>query len=172
MALLPILIHPAGPLKQKAQPVRDFDADLRRLVDDMLETMYAAPGIGLAANQVGVLKRVVVIDVAGKDEPAAPMHFINPEIVGESAQIATYEEGCLSIPEIYAEVSRPAEVRVRYQTLDGNTVERDCDGLLATCIQHEIDHLNGVLFVDHLSSLKRNMLLKRLAKLQRDKQRA
>ncbi len=164
MALLPILVAPDPRLKTKAKPVEAVDDDLRKLIDDMLETMYEAPGIGLAAPQVGVLKRLLVLDVAGKDDPPAPMAFINPEIVWESDDLNVYEEGCLSIPAHYAEVERPAAVRVRYLDRDGKRQEIEADGLLATCLQHEIDHLDGKLFIDYLSSLKRNMILRKLKK--------
>lgn len=164
MAILPILVAPDPRLKTKAKPVEAVDDELRRLIDDMLETMYDAPGIGLAAPQVGVLKRLLVLDVAGKDEPPAPMAFVNPEITWESDEMNVYEEGCLSIPSHYAEVERPAQVKVRYLDRDGNRQEILADGLLATCLQHEIDHLDGKLFIDYLSSLKRNMILRKLKK--------
>ncbi|HTX48026.1 MAG TPA: peptide deformylase, partial [Caulobacteraceae bacterium] len=143
-------------LKQKSKPVSAVDDDLRALMDDMLETMYAAPGIGLAAIQVGVAKRVIVMDIARADEGQQPRYFVNPEILWASEELAPYEEGCLSVPEIYDEVERPARVRVRYLDYDGRAVEEDAEGLFAVCIQHEIDHLDGVLFVDHLSRLKRD----------------
>jgi len=164
MALLPILTAPDPRLKQKSAPVTTFDDDLRRLTEDMLETMYVAPGIGLAAIQIGVAKRVIVIDVAREGEPPAPMRIVNPEITWASDRLAPYEEGCLSVPEHYADVMRPDEVKLRYQDETGRVHEKHCTGLLAVCIQHEIDHLDGVLFVDHLSSLKRNMILKKLQK--------
>ncbi|SBW12259.1 peptide deformylase [uncultured Alphaproteobacteria bacterium] len=164
MAILPILVAPDPRLKTRAKPVETIDDDLRRLIDDMLETMYDAPGIGLAAPQVGVLKRLLVLDVAGKDDPPAPMAFVNPEIVWESEEMNVYEEGCLSIPSHYAEVERPARVKVRFLDRDGNRREIEADGLLATCVQHEIDHLDGKLFIDYLSSLKRNMILRKLKK--------
>lgn len=164
MAILPILVAPDPRLKTRAKPVETIDDDLRRLIDDMLETMYDAPGIGLAAPQVGVLKRLLVLDVAGKDDPPAPMAFVNPEIVWESEEMNVYEEGCLSIPSHYAEVERPARVKVRFLDRDGNRQEIEADGLLATCLQHEIDHLDGKLFIDYLSSLKRNMILRKLKK--------
>ncbi|HVI52405.1 MAG TPA: peptide deformylase [Candidatus Sulfotelmatobacter sp.] len=164
MALLPILVAPAPCLKQKAAPVTQVDDELRRLMDDMLETMYEAPGIGLAAPQVGVSKRLLVIDIAKEGEPKAPMRVINPEIVWASDEDNVYEEGCLSVPEHYAEVTRPARVRVRYQDETGAKHEADFDGLMGTVIQHEMDHLDGILFVDHLSNLKRNMILRKLSK--------
>jgi peptide deformylase len=170
MAKLPIVLAPDPVLKAKAKPVAAVDDSIRRLMDDMLETMYAAPGIGLAANQIGVLKRVLVLDVAREGDAPAPMGMANPEIVWASPEQSVYNEGCLSLPEHYADITRPAAVRVRYLDRDGKSQEIEADGLLATCVQHEIDHLDGVLFVDHLSALKRNMILKKLVKLK--KQRA
>ncbi|PWR18710.1 peptide deformylase [Zavarzinia compransoris] len=165
MAIRPILIAPDPRLKQKSTPVEAFDADLQGLIDDMFETMYDAPGIGLAAIQVGVPKRLLVIDLAREDEDKAPRVFINPEITWKSdEEISTYEEGCLSVPEQYAEVQRPARVRVSYLDREGKAHEDEMDGLLATCIQHEMDHLEGVLFVDHLSFARRGMLMRKLAK--------
>ncbi|HSK39550.1 MAG TPA: peptide deformylase, partial [Arenibaculum sp.] len=167
MATWPILIAPDPRLKQKATPVERVDDRVRRLMDDMLETMYAAPGIGLAAPQVGVLDRVVVIDVAEKDEPAKPLRMANPEILWQSGETAVYNEGCLSLPEHYADVARPKAVKVRFLDEAGQDRVIEAEGLLATCIQHEIDHLDGVLFVDHLSMLKRNMILRKLQKLKK-----
>ncbi|KAA5605288.1 peptide deformylase [Roseospira marina] len=164
MAVLPIIVAPDPRLKRKADPVEAVDADIARLMDDMLETMYAAPGIGLAAPQIGVLKRVIVVDVAREGNPPAPMRLANPEVVWESEDTNVHEEGCLSLPEMYDNVVRPARVRVRYLDRDNVTQEIEADGLLATCIQHEIDHLNGTLFVDHLSTVKRNMMLRKLQK--------
>ncbi len=164
MAILPILVAPDPRLKAKARKVETVDDDIRKLIDDMLETMYDAPGIGLAAPQVGVLQRVIVLDVAGKDEPPAPMAMVNPEVIWESEELNTYEEGCLSLPTHYAEVERPAVVKVRYLDRDGKPQEVEADGLFATCVQHEIDHLDGVLFVDYISSLKRNIILRKLKK--------
>jgi peptide deformylase len=170
MAKLPIVLAPDPVLKAKAKPIDQVDDSIRQLMDDMLETMYAAPGIGLAANQIGVLKRVLVLDVARDGEPPQPIGMANPEIVWQSDEMSTYNEGCLSLPDHYADITRPAEVKVRYLDREGKSREMAADGLLATCVQHEIDHLNGVLFVDHLSALKRNMILKKLVKLK--KQRA
>jgi peptide deformylase len=167
MALLPILTAPDPRLKKKAKPVAAVDDGVRRLMADMLETMYAAPGIGLAAPQVGVALRVIVLDVALKDQPPAPLCMANPEIVSVSDDDASYEEGCLSVPEHYAEVVRPARARVRYLDETGAAREIEAEGLLATCVQHEIDHLDGVLFIDHLSALKRNMILRKLLKERR-----
>lgn len=164
MAILSILLPPAPLLKAKAKPVDKVDDGIRRLIDDMLETMYAAPGIGLAANQVGVLKRVIVLDIARSEEPPAPLALINPEIVWASEETAVFNEGCLSVPEHYADVERPAEVKVRFLDRRGVRQEIHATGLLSTCIQHEMDHLEGILFVDHLSALKRNMILRKLSK--------
>ena len=164
MAVRDILIIPDKRLRLKSEAIKAVDKPLRALVNDMFETMYAAPGIGLAAVQIGVPRRVVTVDLAKKDEPKQPQVFINPEVVWASDEKATYEEGCLSIPEYYEEVERPARVKVRYTTLEGETREVEADGLLATCLQHEIDHLNGVLFIDHLSRLKRERVIKKFAK--------
>ena len=156
-------------LKQKSKPVAAVDDDLRALMDDMLETMYAAPGIGLAAIQVGAPVRVIVMDLARGEEPKAPRFFVNPQILWASEEVLPYEEGCLSVPEIYDEVERPAKVRVRYLDYDGQVVEEEAEGLFAVCIQHEIDHLDGVLFVDHLSRLKRDRAISRVRKAQAEK---
>src|SRR5882757_1103958 len=164
MAVRDILILPDKRLRQVSEPVKKVDAGIRKLVDDMFETMYEAPGIGLAAIQVGTPKRVVTMDLAKKDDPKAPQVFINPEVVWSSEDKATYEEGCLSIPEFYDEVERPAHVKVKYLDLEGASHEIEANGLLATCLQHEIDHLNGVLFIDHLSKLKRDRVLKKFTK--------
>ena len=165
----PILTAPDPRLKQVSAPVAQVDDDLRALMDDMLETMYDAPGIGLAAIQVGVPKRIIVMDLARNEdgEGAEPRFFVNPEILDPSEELATYEEGCLSVPEFYEEVERPARCRVRYLDYDGQEQVLEADGLLATCIQHEMDHLDGVLFIDHLSKLKRDMILKKLKKQQK-----
>ncbi len=164
MALRDILILPDKRLRQVSLPVRRIDSSIRRLVEDMFETMYDAPGIGLAAIQIGTAKRVVTLDLAKKEEPKDPQVFINPEIVWSSQEKATHEEGCLSIPEFYDEVERPAQVKVRYLDLEGKSHEIEAGGLLATCLQHEIDHLNGTLFIDHLSKLKRDRVTKKFAK--------
>jgi peptide deformylase len=171
MALLPILTAPDPRLKKKSQPVEQVDDELRRLMDDMLETMHAAPGIGLAAPQVGVLKRVVVLDIDREDTRTGPLFMANPEIVEASDEDATYEEGCLSVPEHYSDVVRPARVTVRYLDREGKRQDMACEGLLATCVQHEIDHLDGVLFIDHISALKRNMILRKLLKARKEKER-
>lgn len=167
MAVLDILVAPHPVLKQKAKPVEKVDARIAKLMDDMVETMYAAKGIGLAAPQIGILERVIVVDVHDKDEKPSPIRLANPEIVWKSDETSVCEEGCLSVPDQYAEVTRPASVRVRYLDETNETREIEADGMLATCIQHEIDHLNGVLFVDYLSMLKRNMILRKVQKMQR-----
>ena len=167
MALREIIIAPDPVLRKQAAPVDQVDDAVRALMDDMLETMYDAPGIGLAAPQVGVLQRIVVIDVSAKDEEPAPLRLVNPEVVWTSEQRCTYEEGCLSLPEHYAEVTRPAEAKIRYLDEDNAPQELHAKELLATCIQHEIDHLNGILFVDYLSALKRNMILRKLTKMKK-----
>ncbi|NKD55675.1 MULTISPECIES: peptide deformylase [unclassified Haematospirillum] len=164
MALLPIVVAPDPRLKARAVPVEKVDRDIVRLMDDMLETMYAAPGVGLAAPQVGVLKRIIVIDAADRGEPPAPLRMANPEIIWASEETAPYEEGCLSLPDHYELVDRPARVRVRYLDHQNEVRELEADGLLAVVVQHEIDHLEGTLFVDHISSLKRNMILRKLTK--------
>ncbi len=169
MAIRPILtVADATPfLKQKSLPVEKVDDELRALMDDMLETMYAAPGIGLAAIQVGVPKRVIVMDIIRDEKEGRGKHprfFVNPEILWASEDLASYEEGCLSVPEVYDEVERPARVKLRYLNYDGETVEEDADGLFAVCIQHEMDHLEGVLFIDHLSRLKRERAVKAVKK--------
>lgn len=172
MAIRPILEVPDPRLKTVSTPVETFDDDLRTLVADMFETMYDAPGIGLAAIQVGVPLRVLVIDLqAEEDEEGKPIRtprvFINPEILDPSADYTLYNEGCLSVPDQYADVERPASIRARWQDLDGTAHEEAMDGLMATCLQHEMDHLEGILFIDHLSRLKRQMVLKRLEKLRK-----
>lgn len=167
MALLPILIAPNPILKKVAEPVAIVDDEIRTLLDDMLATMYAAPGIGLAAPQVGVSKRILVMDISPIDAGPAPMKFINPEIIEKSDEINVYEEGCLSFPEQFADVKRPAEATIRYLDEQGARQEIHADGLFATCIQHEIDHLNGIVFVDYLSSTKRGMIMRKLKKQQK-----
>ena len=164
MALRDILIIPDKRLRQKSEPVAAVDKPLRSLVADMFETMYAAPGIGLAAIQVGVAQRVVVMDLAKKDDPPEPLVFINPEVVWSSDEKSTYEEGCLSIPEYYEEVERPLSVKVKYLDLDFKPQKIEASGLLSTCLQHEIDHTNGVLFIDYISKLKRDMVMKKFKK--------
>jgi peptide deformylase len=164
MAPREILILPDKRLRQVSAPVKKIDAGIRTLVEEMFETMYDAPGIGLAAIQIGAPKRVVTMDLAKKDEPKAPQVFINPEILWVSDDKAIYEEGCLSIPEYYGDVERPAQVKVKFLDLEGEPQEIEANGLLATCLQHEIDHLNGVLFIDHMSKLKRDRVLKKFTK--------
>ena len=165
MSNLPIIILPDPLLRQKSAAIERVDDGLQRLIDDMLETMYEAPGIGLAAIQVGVPKRVIVMDLHRPEEDKQPQFFVNPEILWASEETAPYEEGCLSVPEIYDEVERPARVKLRYLNYQGETVEEDCEGLFAVCIQHEMDHLDGVLFIDHLSRLKREQAIKKVKKL-------
>ena len=167
MALREILTVPNPVLKQVSTPVERVDDDLRRLMDDMLETMYAAPGIGLAAIQVGVPRQVIVMDLARQDDPPEPRFFVNPEILWASDETAPYEEGCLSVPEVYDEVDRPARVKLRYLDYNGQEVIEEAEGLFAVCIQHEMDHLKGVLFIDHLSRLKRDRAVARVRKLAR-----
>jgi peptide deformylase len=169
MPIKPLVILPDPVLRLVSKPVERVDAPLLKLADDMLETMYDAPGIGLAAIQVAEPLRMLVIDLAKEGEPPAPQVFINPEILESSDDRSVYEEGCLSIPDYYAEVERPAKVRVRYLGRDGKQQEVGAEGLLATCLQHEIDHLNGVLFIDHISKLKRDMVVKKFKKLARDR---
>lgn len=170
MAILPIIIAPDPRLKVKCTPVDRVDASVRRLMDDLLETMYAAPGIGLAAPQVGRAMRVLVVDVAKEGEKPAPLRMANPEILWTSEEMASYEEGCLSLPDQYAPVMRPLRCRVRYLDQDNEIRELEAEGLFATCIQHEIDHLDGTLFVDHLSALKRGMILRKLQKAKKLKE--
>jgi peptide deformylase len=168
----PILIHPDPRLKKVCVPVADVSDDLRSLADDMLETMYAAPGIGLAAPQVGILQRVIAMDCVkeGEGEPR-PLVMFNPEIVASSDETNVYEEGCLSIPDQYAEVTRPKEVEVKWMDRDGHEQSETFDGLWATCVQHEIDHLNGKLFIDYLKPLKRQMITRKMQKLKRERAR-
>jgi peptide deformylase len=172
MAILPIIEMPDPRLKVISTPVETFDAALQTLINDMLETMYEAPGIGLAAVQVGTPIRLLVIDLQHKDEESGtvtrtPRVFINPEITWESEEFAVYNEGCLSVPEQYADVERPAVIRATWLDCDGKQHAEQIDGLMATCLQHEMDHLEGILFVDHLSRLKREMVLKKLAKMRK-----
>jgi peptide deformylase len=170
MPKLPIIKLPDPILREKSLPVETIDAEVRGLLNDMLETMYAAPGIGLAAIQVGIPRRMIVIDpVRGDEAPKNPMMLVNPEIVSVGDARRLHEEGCLSIPEMYAEVERSGLVRVRYTDIDGQQREEDFEDLLATVVQHEIDHLNGILFIDHLSRLKRDLLVKKFYKAQREK---
>ena len=163
----PILIHPDPRLKKVASPVADVTDQLRKLAEDMLETMYDAPGIGLAGPQIGVSSRIFVMDCADKEEEPDPIVMLNPEIVARSDELSPYEEGCLSIPDIYAEVTRPAEVTMRWLDLDGNERQADFGGLRATCAQHELDHLDGKLFIDYLGSVKRMTITNKMKKLKK-----
>jgi len=171
MALRKILIEPNDFLRNKCLPVEKVDDELRQIMDDMLETMYAAPGIGLAAIQVGILKRVIVIDISKQDEPKKPMFFVNPEIIEKSKTNSTYEEGCLSVPGQFAEISRPEKCHLKYLDYYGDSKEIKAEGMLATCIQHEIDHLEGILFIDYLSKLKKTMIVKKLSKQKKELER-
>lgn len=164
MTIKPLIILPDPLLRQASKPIERIDTETQRLADDMLETMYDAPGIGLAAIQIGVPRRMLVIDVSREGEEKTPLVFINPEIVTSSDDRSVYEEGCLSIPDYYAEVERPARVTVKYLDRDGKEQLTEAEGLLATCVQHEIDHLNGVLFIDYISRLKREMVIKKFTK--------
>jgi peptide deformylase len=167
MAKRPILILPDQRLRQVADPIEKIDDSIKALAADMLETMYDAPGIGLAAPQIGEMKRIVVMDLAKEGETPDPLVMINPEILKYSEETTVTEEGCLSIPELYYDVERPAEVTVRYTDLDGNTIDKDATDRLAICIQHELDHLDGVLYIDYLSRLKRDRVLKKFQKADR-----
>ena len=164
MAIRPILIAPDPRLKVVSTPVEKVDAEIRKLAEDMADSMYEAEGIGLAAVQIGVPKRVIVMDLDQKDGKKDWRVFINPKITWASEEMATFEEGCLSVPEIWDDVERPARIKAEYLDLDGKTVEIEADGMLATCLQHEMDHLEGILFIDHFSRLKRSMALKKLTK--------
>jgi peptide deformylase len=172
MTVRPILTAPDPRLQAISTDVEKVDAEIRKLVDDMAESMYAADGIGLAAVQIGVPKRVIVIDLDQKEGKKNPRAFINPKIVWASEEMAVFEEGCLSVPEIWDDVERPARIKAEYLDLDGKKVELEADGMLATCLQHEMDHLNGVLFIDHLSRLKRSMVIKKLTKAKKLKETA
>lgn len=169
MTIKPLIILPDPLLRQASKPIERIDIETQRLADDMLETMYDAPGIGLAAIQIGVARRMLVIDLSREGEDRQPQIFINPEIVTSSDDRSVYEEGCLSIPDYYAEVERPARVTVKHLDRDGKELLTEADGLLATCVQHEIDHLNGVLFIDYISRLKREMVIKKFTKAAKTK---
>ena len=171
MALRQILTEPNQILREKSLFVEKVDEDLQKLMDDMLETMYAAPGIGLAAIQVGIPKRIIVLDIASKDEPRNPMYFINPEIINKSKTNSTYEEGCLSVPGQFAEIDRPSNCHIKYLDYFGQPKELKAEGMLATCIQHEMDHLEGILFIDYLSKLKKSMIVKKLSKQKKELER-
>ena len=164
MAIKKILVEPNKLLRQVSQPVDKVNKEIQKLMDDMLETMYSANGIGLAAIQIGVPKNLVVIDLLTKEKKRNPMFFVNPEILKKSSKMSKYEEGCLSIPNLFAEVKRPSECEIEYLDYEGNKKSLKATGLLATCIQHEIDHLKGILFIDYLSKLKREIILKKLSK--------
>lgn len=172
MSIRPILIHPDPRLKRRSAPVGAVDDGLRRLIDDMFETMYDAPGVGLAAPQLGVDARVVVMDCADKDAPREPLAMVNPEVLEASETLNEHEEGCLSIPDVYAPVTRPASVTMRFLDRDGALRERTFEGLWATCAQHELDHLNGKLFIDHLGAMRRQVISRKMAKLKREQARA
>ncbi|WLR92845.1 peptide deformylase [Shinella zoogloeoides] len=164
MTIKPLIILPDPILREVSKPIETIDSEVKKLADDMLETMYDAPGIGLAAIQIGVARRMLVLDVSKDGEDKAPLVFINPEVVSTSDARSVYEEGCLSIPDYYAEVERPAAITVKHLDRDGKERLTEADGLLATCLQHEIDHLNGVLFIDHISKLKREMVIRKFTK--------
>ena len=166
-----IIIEPDPILRKKCEPLEKMDANTKKLMDDMLETMYQAPGIGLAAVQIGILKRLVVIDISKDEEKKNPIFLINPEIINLSEQTSVYEEGCLSLPGQFAEVERPAECTLKYIDYYGKEKELKADGLLSTCIQHEVDHLNGILFIDYLSKLKKDMIIRKLVKKKKEIER-
>ena len=166
-----ILIEPDPILRKKSEALEKVDTDTQKLMDDMLETMYAAPGIGLAAIQIGILKRLVVIDISKEEEKKQPIFLVNPEIIYRSKETSVYEEGCLSLPGQFAEVERPSECTIKYIDYYGKKKDLKADGLLATCIQHEIDHLNGILFIDYLSKLKKDMIIKKLVKQKKEIER-
>jgi len=171
MALRQILTEPNEILRKKSLPVDKVDKDLQTLMDDMLETMYAAPGIGLAAIQVGVPKRIIALDIEHKEGKKNPLFFINPEIIEKSKNLSTYEEGCLSVPGQFAEIDRPDKCHLKYLDYHGNKKEIKAEGMLATCIQHEMDHLEGILFIDYLSKLKKTMIIKKLSKQKKELER-
>ena len=171
MTIRKIIIEPDPILRKKCSPLEKVDDQTRKLMKDMLKTMYEDPGIGLAAIQIGILKRIVVIDISKDEEKKSPLFLINPEITFRSKKTSVYEEGCLSLPGQFAEIERPAECYLKYLDFDGKTKELKADGLLSTCIQHEVDHLNGILFIDYLSKLKKNMIIKKLLKQKKTSQR-
>tara|TARA_Y100000816_G_C26015764_1_gene531205 strand:+ start:251 stop:772 length:522 start_codon:yes stop_codon:yes gene_type:complete len=170
MSKIKILIEPDPILRKKSEPLETVNNELRVLMDDMLETMYAAPGIGLAAVQIGILKRLIVIDIS-KDEEKKPLFLVNPEIISKSKDTSVYEEGCLSLPGYFAEIQRPAKCKIRYLDYHGKQQQLEASGLLSTCIQHEIDHLNGTLFIDYLSKLKKDMIIKKLKKYKKEEKK-
>ena len=168
MAKKKILVIPDPLLRKVSEPVNSVNTEIKNLMNDMLETMYAAPGIGLAAVQIGVLKRIIVIDLSKDGEKKNPLFIVNPEITFKSNELISYEEGCLSIPNQFAEIKRPSSCKVNFLDYNGKKKEIDADGLLATCIQHEVDHLNGILFIDHLSKLKKDLILKKTKKQKKE----
>ncbi len=168
MSIKKIITIPDPLLRKISQPVKSVDKEIKKLAEDMLETMYKAPGIGLAAVQIGILKRVIVIDISKKDEKKNPLFIINPQLTFKSDELVSYEEGCLSIPSQFAEVKRPNKCNVNYLDIEGNKKEIQAEGLLATCIQHEIDHLNGILFIDYLSKLKKDLIIKKVKKQKKE----
>lgn len=170
MPILEIVKEPDPILREKSKEVENVDQSIRSLMDNMLETMYEAPGIGLAAPQVGILKRIIVIDLAKQDEPKKPLYIVNPKILWKSEEFISREEGCLSIPGYFAEVARPSKCKVQYLDYNGKAQVIDADDLLSTCIQHEVDHCDGILFIDYLSKLKKDMILKKLIKTKKEKQ--
>ena len=172
MSIRNIIIEPDSILRKKSEPLQQVNNDTRKLLDDMLKTMYAAPGIGLAAVQIGILKRMIVIDISKKEEKKNPIFLINPEIIFQSKETSIYEEGCLSLPGQYAEIERPAKCKIKYIDYNGKKAELEANGLLSTCVQHEIDHLNGILFIDYLSKLKKDMIIKKLKKQKKELDKA
>ena len=172
MSTRKIIIEPDVILRKKSEPLHQVNNDTRKLLDDMLQTMYTAPGIGLAAVQIGILKRVIVIDISKKEEKKNPIFLINPEITFQSKETSIYEEGCLSLPGYFAEIERPAKCKINYIDYHGKKAELEAQGLLSTCVQHEIDHLNGILFIDYLSKLKKDMIIKKLIKQKKELDKA
>ena len=172
MSIRNIVIEPDPILRKKSESLYQVTNDTRKLLDDMLETMYTAPGIGLAAVQIGIPKRVIVIDISKKEEKKNPIFLINPEIIFQSKETSIYEEGCLSLPGYFAEIERPAKCKIKYINYNGKKAELEAEGLLSTCIQHEIDHLNGILFIDYLSKLKKDMIIKKLKKQKKELNKA
>ena len=172
MSTRKVIIEPDPILRKKSDSLYQVNNDIRKLLDDMLKTMYAAPGIGLAAVQIGILKRIIVIDISKKEEKKNPIFLINPEIIFQSKETSTYEEGCLSLPGHFAEIERPAKCKIEYIDYNGKKAELEAEGLLSTCIQHEIDHLNGILFIDYLSKLKKDMIIKKLKKQKKELDKA
>ena len=172
MSIRNIITEPNTILRKKSEFLHQVNNDTRKLLDDMLKTMYAAPGIGLAAVQIGILKRIIVIDISKKEEKKNPIFLINPEITYKSKETSIYEEGCLSLPGHYAEIERPAKCKINYIDYHGKRAELEAEGLLSTCVQHEIDHLNGILFIDYLSKLKKDMIIKKLKKQKKELDKA